>query len=81
MQIDLLVLPRWLVPIEPAGTVLEQHALAVDAGRIVAVLPAAEARAQFQARETAHDRFVNTFEIHTDEADRIEISQRCFPWQ
>lgn len=52
MQIDLLVLPRWLVPIEPAGTVLEQHALAVDGGRIVAVLPAAEARAQFQARET-----------------------------
>jgi 5-methylthioadenosine/S-adenosylhomocysteine deaminase len=52
MQIDLLVLPRWLVPIEPAGTVLEQHALAVDAGRIVAVLPAAEARTQFQPRET-----------------------------
>lgn len=52
MQIDLLVLPRWLVPVEPAGTVLEQHALAVDGGRIVAVLPAAKARAQFQARET-----------------------------
>ena len=52
MQIDLLVLPRWLVPVEPAGTVLEHHALAVDGGRIVAVLPAAEARTQFQARET-----------------------------
>lgn len=52
MQIDLLVLPRWLVPIEPTGTVLEQHALAVDGGRIVAVLPAAQAREQFQPRET-----------------------------
>jgi 5-methylthioadenosine/S-adenosylhomocysteine deaminase len=52
MQIDLLVLPRWLVPVEPAGVVLEQHALAVDAGRIVAVLPAEEARRSFQARET-----------------------------
>jgi 5-methylthioadenosine/S-adenosylhomocysteine deaminase len=51
MQIDLLVLPRWLVPVEPAGVVLEQHALAVDAGRIVAVLPAEEARRSFQARE------------------------------
>ncbi|MGH8462285.1 MAG: TRZ/ATZ family hydrolase [Stenotrophobium sp.] len=50
--IDLLVLPRWLVPIEPAATVLEQQALAVDGGRIVAVLPAAEARARFAPRET-----------------------------
>ena len=51
MQIDLLVIPRWLIPVEPAGVVLEQHALAVDAGRIVAVLPAGEARRSFEARE------------------------------
>ncbi|MGH8539096.1 MAG: TRZ/ATZ family hydrolase [Stenotrophobium sp.] len=50
--IDLLVLPRWLVPVEPAGAVLEQHALAVDGGRIVALLPAAEARSHYSARET-----------------------------
>ena len=50
--IDLLVLPRWLVPIEPAATALEQHALAVDGGRIVAVLPVLEARARFAPRET-----------------------------
>ncbi|MES2488655.1 MAG: TRZ/ATZ family hydrolase [Pseudomonadota bacterium] len=52
MQIDLLVFPRWLVPVEPAGVVLEEHALAIDAGRIVAVLPADEARRSFEARET-----------------------------
>lgn len=52
MQIDLLVIPRWLVPVEPAGLVLEQHALAIDAGRIVDVLPVAEAQRTFQARET-----------------------------
>ncbi|MGQ0528369.1 MAG: TRZ/ATZ family hydrolase [Panacagrimonas sp.] len=50
--IDLLVFPSVLIPVEPAGQVLEQHALAVDAGRIVAVLPAAEARARFSARQT-----------------------------
>ena len=51
-NIDLLVFPRWLVPVEPLGLVLEQHALAVDGGRILDLLPAAEARARYQARET-----------------------------
>jgi 5-methylthioadenosine/S-adenosylhomocysteine deaminase len=50
--IDLLVFPRWLVPVEPAGLVLEQHALAVDGGRILELLPAAEAAQRYQARET-----------------------------
>lgn len=51
-RIDLLIYPRWLVPVIPMGTVLENHALAVDRGRIVAVLPAGEARERFAARET-----------------------------
>ena len=34
-----IVCPRWLIPIEPAGTVLEQHAVVVRDGTIVAVLP------------------------------------------
>ncbi|WP_020650420.1 TRZ/ATZ family hydrolase [Solimonas variicoloris] len=50
--VDLLVTPRWLVPIEPEGVVLEAHALVVDAGRIEAVLPLAEAQTRYQARET-----------------------------
>ena len=41
-----LIAPRWIVPIEPAGTVLEDHAIAVDDGRVVAVLPLVEARAR-----------------------------------
>jgi 5-methylthioadenosine/S-adenosylhomocysteine deaminase len=45
---DTLILPRWIVPVAPAGTVLEQHAVVVSDGRIAAVLPAAEARAKFQ---------------------------------
>ena len=50
--IDLIVVPRWIVPIEPAGLVLQDHALLVDKGRILAVLPLPEATAQYAARET-----------------------------
>jgi 5-methylthioadenosine/S-adenosylhomocysteine deaminase len=51
--IDLLVIPRWLIPIEPAADrVLEDHALAVDGGRIVDVLPVDFARQTYAPRET-----------------------------
>ena len=49
--VDLLIEARWVVPVEPHGVVLEAHAVAVDADRIVAVLPIAEARARFAPRE------------------------------
>ena len=49
--IDLLIQPRWLVPIEPHATVLEEHAVAIDNGRILDVLPAAEALALYAPRE------------------------------
>ena len=45
---DTLIVPRWIVPVDPANTVLEGHAVAVSDGRIVALLPAAEAAAEFQ---------------------------------
>ena len=40
-NIDILIEARWVIPVEPDGTVLEQHAVAIANGRIVAVLPAA----------------------------------------
>ena len=43
----LLINARWVVPVEPAGTVLERHAVAVQAGRIEAVLPAAQAAERY----------------------------------
>jgi 5-methylthioadenosine/S-adenosylhomocysteine deaminase len=51
-SIDTLIFARWVVPIEPAGLVLENHAVAVHRGQIVAVLPAAQARARFAAAES-----------------------------
>jgi 5-methylthioadenosine/S-adenosylhomocysteine deaminase len=43
----ILIEPRWLVPVEPAGAVLTDHAVAVRDGKIEAVLPAAAAEARF----------------------------------
>ena len=48
---DLLIEAGWVVPVEPHGVVLEQHAVAVRDGAIVALLPVAEARARFAPRE------------------------------
>src|SRR3546814_9768248 len=50
--VDLLLAPRWLIPIEPEGVVLEGHALVADGGRIVAVLPLSEARLRAPPRPT-----------------------------
>ena len=49
--IDLLITPRWLVPVEPHGVVLEDRAVAIDGARIVAVLPVAEAQTHYVPRE------------------------------
>ena len=48
---DLLIEPRWLLPIAPANTALVDHAVAVSAGRILAMGPAAQLRARFEIRE------------------------------
>jgi 5-methylthioadenosine/S-adenosylhomocysteine deaminase len=50
MNIDTLIEARWVVPIEPAGSVLDEHAIAVQSGRIVAVLPTLEARERFNPK-------------------------------
>ena len=48
---DLLIEAGYVVPVEPHGLVLEDHAVAVRDGRILAVLPTAEVRGRFEARE------------------------------
>ena len=49
--VDTLVCARWVLPVEPDGTVLADHAVAMRAGRIVAVLPTAAARATYAPAE------------------------------
>ena len=49
--IDTLIAARWIVPIEPDGRVLEDHAVAIHRGLVVAVQPTREARVRFAADE------------------------------
>ncbi|MBK7764962.1 MAG: TRZ/ATZ family hydrolase [Sulfuritalea sp.] len=51
-EIDLLLRPEWIIPIEPAGVTLSGHALAVSDGRILALLPTDEAMQHFRPRQT-----------------------------
>ena len=50
---DLLLLPTWLVPVEPAGVVLREHGLGIRDGRIVLIAPEAEAL-KYGANEIRH---------------------------
>lgn len=49
--VDLLIEARWIVPVEPANVVLENHSIAVSNGSIVAILPQDEAARRFAPRE------------------------------
>jgi 5-methylthioadenosine/S-adenosylhomocysteine deaminase len=68
--VDLLIFPRWIVPVSPAG-VIENHALAVKGGRIVGICPA-EAASRFAARETVelpeHVLIPGLINLHTHAA-------------
>jgi len=50
-QIDLLITARWVIPIEPANVAFHDHAIAIRQGRIIAVLPTADAVARYSASE------------------------------
>ena len=49
--LDLLLLPEWIVPVEPAGVVLRDHALGIRDGRIALLAPREQA-----LQVAAHER-------------------------
>ena len=49
--VDLRIDARWVIPVEPMRA-LAAHSVVVNAGRIVAVLPSADAAQRYHARET-----------------------------
>ncbi|RKZ86960.1 MAG: TRZ/ATZ family hydrolase [Candidatus Parabeggiatoa sp. nov. 1] len=51
-HLDTLIYAGWIIPVEPENVVYEQHAIAIQNGKIVAVLPSSEAVRQFSARIT-----------------------------
>ena len=70
--IDLLVHPRWLIPVVPENITLEQHSLAVHDGRIIDILPQSEARARYRADSNyelpAHALIPGLVNLHTHAA-------------
>lgn len=50
-NVDTLIAARWVIPVEPIGA-LEQHSVAIAAGRIVDVLPTTDAHKKYRAAET-----------------------------
>jgi 5-methylthioadenosine/S-adenosylhomocysteine deaminase len=57
--VELLVSARWVIPVEPPDTVLADHSVAVAGGRILAVLPTAEAERRYRPAERVRlDRHV-----------------------
>lgn len=48
-RIDTLIEAAWVIPVEPAGAMLADHAVAIDQGKIIAVLPQAQAAQQYDA--------------------------------
>lgn len=50
VSIDLLLQPDWIVPIEPAHTVLVEHDIAIDQGRIVELLPRTQSTTRYAPR-------------------------------
>ncbi len=54
INVDLVIRAGWIVPVEPRGTVYEDHCLAVARGRIVDILPVAEARARCSSKTEVH---------------------------
>ena len=50
-KVDTLIKARWVAPVTPGGGALEHHAVAVRQGRIVDLLPTAEAAVRYAADE------------------------------
>lgn len=46
-SVDHLISARWVIPVEPAGAVLEEHSVVVHEGRILDLLPDVDARQRY----------------------------------
>ena len=51
MQVDLILSARWVLPIVPSNTLLENCAVVVQSGKILDVVPVLVAREKYQATE------------------------------
>ena len=52
MEIELLVIPEWVITVNSRNQVLRHHAVAVNDSRIVDILPVSEAEKNYRPRQT-----------------------------
>jgi len=50
--IDTLIHARWVIPVEPDGLILDYHSVAIAGGKIIELLPTADASKKFRAPTT-----------------------------
>lgn len=50
MQVELVLQARWIIPVEPESVIHENYSLVIDDGKIVDLLPHAEALSKYQPR-------------------------------
>ncbi len=71
-KIDTLLSARWIIPVEPVETVLQDHAIAIDKGIIAAILPVEEANEKFTPNERvsldSHALIPGLVNLHTHAA-------------
>ncbi|MCK5663456.1 MAG: TRZ/ATZ family hydrolase [Thiotrichaceae bacterium] len=71
-HIDILIYAGWIIPVEPENVVYEQHALAIQDGKIIAILPNNEVDRQFSAcisyQLTTHVLIPGLINTHTHAA-------------
>nr|WP_297457041.1 TRZ/ATZ family hydrolase [uncultured Halomonas sp.] len=54
LEVELLIEARWVLPMSEGLPTLENHAVAIDAGRLLGPWPIAEARDRVSARQVMH---------------------------
>ncbi|MDI6747793.1 MAG: TRZ/ATZ family hydrolase [Rhodocyclaceae bacterium] len=71
-QVDQVVDARWIIPIEPADVVLENHSLIIQGDRILDLLPTAEAATRYVGKRhfrlTEHVLMPGLVNLHTHAA-------------
>lgn len=72
LEIDALIEAQWIIPVEPAEVVLNQHAIAIDQGIIKNILPASEAKLRYRPKQTItlndHALIPGLINLHTHAA-------------
>lgn len=73
--IDLLIESRWIIPVEPANVILENYAIAIDHGQIVAILQQSEAGLLYSPRQVKklpqHIMIPGLINLHTHAATTL----------